>query len=256
MKWKHLLACASLTVTVCLVPVSALDYTVDAPSAGNFGAPTSDETIYIGTENKVNVDKSKNNALIPPTFGTPTSYLPGSGDALTPNLIASGGTVTVTNPSSGNVSYPSTPQTPGGSYQPTGYTAVTSSLYYSGGYLATLKIPSIDLSVKVYEGTSSSQLAKGAGHFTDTSIWEGNVAIAGHNRGVNKHFGNIHTLRNGAKITLSTKLGTRTYAVTDVYKVSETDNSMLNATSENCITLITCVRDQRESRWCVRAVEE
>ncbi len=26
-------------------------------------------------------------------------------------------------------------------------------------------------------------------------------------------------------------------------------------TSENCITLFTCVRDQREYRWCVRAVE-
>ena len=52
----------------------------------------------------------------------------------------------------------------------TGYTKVTSDLYYSGGYLGTLKIPSIDLSVKVYQGTDSSTLMKGAGHFPDTSI--------------------------------------------------------------------------------------
>ena len=32
-----------------------------------------------------------------------------------------------------------------------GFTEVTSDLYYQGGYLATLKIPSIDVNVKVYE---------------------------------------------------------------------------------------------------------
>ena len=62
-------------------------------------------------------------------------------------------------------------------------TAVTSDLYYSGGYLGTLKIPAIGLSAKVYEGTDSSTLAKGAGHFPGTSIWDGNVCVAGHNRG-------------------------------------------------------------------------
>ena len=45
--------------------------------------------------------------------------------------------------------------------------------YYSGGYLGTLKIPAIGLSVRVYEGTDSGTLAKGAGHFPGTSIWMG-----------------------------------------------------------------------------------
>lgn len=90
---------------------------------------------------------------------------------------------------------------------------------------------------------------------TSTSIWDGNVALAGHNRGVTNHFGKIHTLDTGDTITLTTKLGTRTYSVTSVMKVGETDNSMLAATTENCITLFTCVRDERDYRWCVRAVE-
>ena len=60
---------------------------------------------------------------------------------------------------------------------------MTGDLYYSGGHLGTLKIPAIGLSTKVYQGTGSSVLAKGAGHFLDTSIWAGNVCIAGHNRG-------------------------------------------------------------------------
>ena len=59
----------------------------------------------------------------------------------------------------------------------------------------------------------------------------------------------------GDEITLSTKEGTRTYEVTSVAKVTETDRSSLENTSENCLTLYTCVRDERDLRWCVRAVE-
>ena len=77
----------------------------------------------------------------------------------------------------------------GGVTYTTGFTEVTDDLYYSGGYLATLKIPSLNVNVKVFEGTSSSVLAKGAGHFEDTSIWSGNVCVAGHNRGANCYFG-------------------------------------------------------------------
>ncbi|MDE6589709.1 MAG: hypothetical protein K2K53_05060, partial [Oscillospiraceae bacterium] len=43
-------------------------------------------------------------------------------------------------------------------------------MYYSDGSLGTLKIPSIGLTVGVYEGTDSAALLKGAGHFKDTSI--------------------------------------------------------------------------------------
>ncbi len=135
------------------------------------------------------------------------------------------------------------------------YTEVTSDSYYKGGHLGTLKIPAIDLTVKIYQGTGSATLKKGAGHFTNTSIWNGNVSLAAHNRGANSYFGEIHTLENGDRITLTTKEGTRTYSVTSVSKISETDNSMLESTGDNCITLFTCVRDQREYRWCVRAVE-
>ena len=135
------------------------------------------------------------------------------------------------------------------------FTDVTSGLYYSGGYLGTLKIPSIGVNVKVYQGTDTDALAKGAGHFSDTSIWDGNVAIAGHNRGTNCYFADIHTLDIGDRVTFSTKLGTRTYSVTSVKKVSVTDDSDTGATAENCVTLYTCVRNQSEYRWCVRAVE-
>ena len=255
----------------CMTQASALEFTIDGADDYLFGRPTSTDTAYV-QENQ-NVDRSKNTALIAPGFGTPTSYLPGSGEYLTPNLVPgalSGGLVNQVgsiNPSVSTGQYPTVdtgdnftvtqiPSVSSPSAGSTvGFTEVTSDLYYSGGYLGTLKIPSLGVNVKIYEGTDSAQLAKGAGHFTGTSIWSGNVCVAGHNRGTNCYFGDIHTLNPGDTITLTTKLGTRTYAVTSVTKVNETDTSGTAATSGNQITLYTCVRDQSAYRWCVVGVE-
>lgn len=254
MKLRGFLIAAMLSL-LCVGQASALEYTMEAPDDYLFARPTSDDTIY-EWENP-NVDRSKNVALIPPTFGSPTSYLPGSGTALTPNLVPGaldgGGLVSqvgsVTDPTVGTGSgWTGTTST--------GWTDVTSDLYYSGGHLGTLKIPAIDLSVKVYQGTDSSTLMKGGGHFKDTSIWDGNVCIAGHNRGVRDDFGELHTLEPGDTITWTTKLGTRTYEVVSVQKVKETDTSGTAATTDNRLTLYTCVRDQREYRWQVQAVEQ
>ena len=269
---KRLLRIFLLTVVfaaLLVAPCHALEYSIDAPEDYLFGRPTSDDTIYEWED--PNVDRSKNTALIPPGFGTPTSYLPNSGEYLTPNLAPgalSGGLVnqvgSVADPNGGTPA-PGTsldssgyPTVSGGSStggQTTAFTEVTSSLYYSNGSLGTLKIPSIGLTVGVYEGTGSTPLLKGAGHFEDTSIWLGNVCLAGHNRGVRNDFGKIHTLKVGDAITFTTVLGTRTYAVTSVSKVSVNDTSGLGSTTENCITLYTCVENQPAYRWCVRALE-
>ena len=272
---------AVMLCALCVAPASALEYTINGADDYLFGRPTSDDTIY-EWENP-NVDRSKNTALIPPGFGTPTSYLPGSGEYLTPNLVPgalSGGLVnqvgSVGNPDGGtsvvafNSGYPTDstsvsvdssgfPTVSGGvstGGQTVAFTEVTNDLYYSNGSLGTLKIPSIGLTVNVYEGTGSAPLLKGAGHFENTSIWLGNVPIAGHNRGVRNDFGKIHTLKSGDVITLTTVLGTRTYAVSSVTKVDVSDTSGLASTSENCITLYTCVEDQPAYRWCVRGVEQ
>lgn len=103
MKWKILFLSIALLTAICISPANALEYAMDAPDDYLFAAPTSDDTIY-EWENP-NVDRSKNTALIPPGFGTPTSYLPGSGTPLTPNLVPGaldGGLVTQV----GSVNYP------------------------------------------------------------------------------------------------------------------------------------------------------
>ena len=261
--------CLTLALTV---PASALDYNIDGPGDPEYGKSTSIEPVVTADQGEMpNVDVSKNAALIPPTFGSPSAYTLNTGTPLTPNLapgymmgegaiINGSAGITVAPPDFGNLTFGGTSTggtttTPGTTTPSTGFTEVTSDLYYKGGYLATLKIPSLKVNVKVYEGTGSSILAKGAGHFEDTSIWDGNCAIAGHNRGANCYFGDIHNLNVGDTITLTTRLGTRTYSVTSVNKISETDNSLLAPTAENCVTLFTCVRNQSAYRWAVRAVE-
>ena len=264
------LLCLTLALTV---PASALNYNIDAPGNPEYGKSTDLEPVVTADRGELpNVDVSKNAALIPPTFGSPTAYTLNTGNPLTPNLapgymlgegaVISGGTgVTVAPPNFGDI--PSgivsgSGTNTGGMATPTpstGFTEVTSDHYYKGGYLATLKIPSLNVNVKVYEGTGSSVLAKGAGHFEDTSIWDGNACFAAHNRGANAIFGEIHNLNVGDIIILTTKLGTRTYSVTSVNKISEMDNSLLDPTAENCVTLFTCVRNQSAYRWAVRAVE-
>lgn len=256
-KLAMLLAVGAI-LTAFSMPAHAMEYSFEAPDAGLFGRPTSDETIYVGVNENINIDRSKNAAYIPPSFGSPTSYTVGNWELLTPNLVnqnnaggmVAGSGVTIVPPST-------VPILPGNGYEyedtykSTAYTSVTSDLYYSAGYLGTLKISTIDLSVKVYQGTDSATLVKGAGHYTETSIWDGNVAIAAHNRGVTNHFGKIHTLEKGDKITLTTKLGTRTYKVQSVTKILATDLTVLNSSSDNLITLTTCVMNQPDYRWCV-----
>lgn len=277
-------------ILMCSSGAYAADYTVAAPSAGIFGNPTSVTAVVVANNvNQANLDKSKNSSLIPPQFGSATSNLRGSGEPLTPNLatnymnaqtgISTVGILTAPNTAGVTVSSNVPPQTgtapnmitaqgngvyiPGAIkndnqyyYKEEAFTKVTNSMYYSGGHLGTLKIPGLNVSVKIYEGTTNSVLAKGAGHFKDTSIWNGNVCLAAHNRGTNAYFGRIHELDYGDKITLTTKKGTRTYRVFNVEKISVNDTSNLQGTSENMITLITCVANQADYyRWCVQAEE-
>ena len=270
----------TLCMTVSLaVPASAagpMEYTFDGTGDPEYGKPTSIEVIYTADGGaQRNEDVSKNAALAPPSFGSPSADTLNTGTPLTPNLapgyqptagaVINGSTAAVQPPAMGGGAASGT----GALYVPgsstvtvanpgnasSGYTEVTDDLYYRGGHLGTLEIPAIDLEVKIYQGTDSRTLAKGVGHFTETSIWAGNVGLAAHNRGTNSYFGQIHTLEAGDRITLTTKLGTRTYEVTSVAKVSETDRSSLADTRDNCLTLYTCVRNERDLRWCVRAEE-
>ena len=188
----------------------------------------------IGAENIYARDVSKNTALLPPPFGSPQMLQANNGTVM--NAVT-------------NAAADITPTIPLGSNS-----IEPGSLLYADGTLGMLKVPKLGLNVKVYEGENN--LEKGVGHFTDTAVFTGNVAIAGHNRGVNSYFGEIHNLKAGDEITYTTKLGTKKYAVTSVRKINAADFSFLRETSDNRLTLITCVKNEPNFRWCLQAREK
>lgn len=123
------------------------------------------------------------------------------------------------------------------------------------GSIGTLKIPSLNVNMKVWEGETRASMAKGLGHYSSTSGWDGNIGVCGHNRGAKYNIGSIRNLEIGDTITYSTVYGTRTYAVILVRTISDSDWSYLQATADNRITITTCLADRPSKRVCVQAVE-
>ena len=173
------------------------------------------------------------------------------------SISASGSGIYGISPGGGTVEIPgflqggstATPATPA-------FTELTQDFLLANGAVGKISIPAIGVkNYYLWEGETTASMKKGLGHFTSTSVWNGNVAVCGHNRGAKYLIGNIKNLEPGDKITYTTSEGTRTYAVETVTTIRNDDWSYLTATSDNRITLITCVKNDSEHRWCVQAVE-
>ena len=119
--------------------------------------------------------------------------------------------------------------------------------------LGVIKIDKINFEGLIYEGTSMQTLSKGVGHFENTPYIDGNVCLAAHNS--NSYWAKLHTLSAGDKIHYTCFLGTKEYEVSNISKISETDWDSLKNTDTNVLTLITCVKGQKDLRLCVQAKE-
>ena len=170
--------------------------------------------------------------------------------------VTGGGPITVLveagKPGSSGTQAPTVPSTP--TVQQPAYTSAE-GMAYKDGSIGTIKIPSLKINIKLWEGETNASMKKGLGHYSSTSAWDGNVGACGHNRGTKYAIGAIKNLKQGDTITYTTMYGTRTYAVTLVKTISNTDWSYLQATSDNRLTLTTCLADHPESRVVVQAVE-
>ena len=140
------------------------------------------------------------------------------------------------------------------SYQEPAYTSAK-DMERKDGSIGSLKIPSLDINMKVWEGGTNESMKKGLGHYSSTSAWDGNIGVCGHNRGAKYTIGSIKDLDVGDKITYTTSMGTRTYLVETVTKISSSDWSYLSSTTDNRMTLLTCVAGDSSQRWCVQAVQ-
>lgn len=123
--------------------------------------------------------------------------------------------------------------------------------------IGSLTIPDILLdNAPIRESVELSTLSQTIGHFPSTSIYEGNVGLASHNSGnQGDFFKNLKNIKVGSEIFYQTNYGTRRYVVTVKEIISEEDWSYLKETEDNRITLITCVKGQKDKRLCVQAVE-
>lgn len=123
--------------------------------------------------------------------------------------------------------------------------------------IGSLKIEKINLNGAVKEGSTNEILRDYIGHIEETAKYDGNVGLAAHNRG-NKYsyFARINELEPGDEIVYTTKYGERKYIVDTKKEILETDWSKLEGTTDNRLTLITCIKNKVNQRLCVQAVQE
>ena len=119
-----------------------------------------------------------------------------------------------------------------------------------------LVIKAIGLEAEIADGTSQEVMNKYIGHFENTSIWDGNIGLAAHNRGypVN-YFANIKNLKTDDIIEYYHNGNVRKYKVKIVTIIPDTDWTYLSNTNDNRITLITCVENEPEYRRCIQGIE-
>lgn len=112
-----------------------------------------------------------------------------------------------------------------------------------GDGLTRIKIPKIGLDMIVVEGTSSSALRAGAGHYPETALPcdPGNVGIAGHRTTYGRPFHHLDKMAVGDEITLETPIGSCTYRVSrDPFIVAPTEIGVVGPTEVPTLTLTTC----------------
>lgn len=228
-------------------PAFAADYHFETPSPKDYYGSTSYETVYGAQYNYGGINAV--DFLDPLAEGAPASTIT-SGGSLEYGIQASGGSIY---PDSTGSAYP----VQWDNVPAISTTQITSAaeVERADGSVGTLVIPSLGIRYKAYEGTDSAAMRKGVGHFPSTSAWDGNIGLCGHNRGAAYTIGSIKDLEIGDTIRYETSLGTRTYRVSLVKIIDWTDWSYLNGTSDNRITLITCLADQPTKRVCVQGIE-
>ena len=139
------------------------------------------------------------------------------------------------------------------------FTLPEKAAFSEDGNIGVLTIPNLKLTVNVYEATDEMEaMDKGAAHFKYTSAWDGNVGISAHNvnfNGTDGYFKNLYKLSVGDVLTYETALGTRNYTVSKVKTISANDWGYLSRSTQNQLTLITCISGQPDKRLMVQAVE-
>lgn len=138
-----------------------------------------------------------------------------------------------------------------------GYT-LPESVQFQDGSIGQLIIEKIDVNAPVYETDDEMEaMRKGIAHYKITSAWEGNIGLCAHN-GTASYcwFHDLNKLETGDEVVYKTALGSRSYQVSMIKEISETDWSMFSRTEDNRLTMTTCIDGKPDKRLCVQAIQK
>jgi sortase A len=111
-----------------------------------------------------------------------------------------------------------------------------------GEPIGDIRIPVIGINQIVVEGTDTTDLRKGPGHYTGTPLpgQAGNAAIAGHRTTYGHPFYNLDSVKVGDPIVLTTLQGIFVYDATKSFVVSPSDTDVIKNVFADQLTLTTC----------------
>lgn len=119
-----------------------------------------------------------------------------------------------------------------------------------------IEIPKIELKAPIASGTEEDTLNEYVGHFENTSMLDGNIGLAAHNRGYKvNYFARVKELEIGDLIYYYYKGINKKYQIDLKEIIKDTNWEFLEPTKEDKLTLITCVEDMPELRRCIQATE-
>ncbi|MCF2528985.1 sortase [Yinghuangia soli] len=110
-----------------------------------------------------------------------------------------------------------------------------------GTPVALLEIPALDLRQVVVEGTTADLLRGGPGHLRNTALpgQRGNAVLMGKAWTYGEPFGDLHKLRRGQIIDVTTQQGRFAYQVRETRRVDEGDDDVIAPGGPNQLTLVT-----------------
>lgn len=116
---------------------------------------------------------------------------------------------------------------------------VSSRRAASPGLIGRIDIPRLGISAIVSKGVDDRTLRRAVGHVPGTALPgdAGNSALAAHR---DTFFGPLQWARTGDRIRVRTPDGDVSYVVSDTRVVEPTDLSVLEPTTDQTLTLITC----------------
>lgn len=108
-----------------------------------------------------------------------------------------------------------------------------------GDAIGEMEVPRLGLKAIVVQGDSPRILRRAVGHIVETALpgEQGNIALAGHR---DTFFRSLRNIRPGDEITFKTFNGIFQYQVESTIVVPPNDIQVLQPSSEQALTLITC----------------